>query len=126
MTNQFLDAEMLAQFRADVARMLPDTCLIERFGTSDGGGGAYEEAWTTVASGVPCRLDPKPLQGGSGIDAVAVKEVVESLYQLTIAYTADIQTGDRVTTGSVTYEIRQLHGAHSNKVSVRLIVVRID
>lgn len=126
MSDQFLDAAMLAQFRSDVAGMLPDVCTLQAFGKVDDGAGAYTEAWTTIASNVPCRLDPKPLQGGSGIDVLAQKEAVEALYQLTIAYTATIEIGYRVVTGGKTYEIRQLHGDHSNNVSIRAIVVRVE
>lgn len=120
----FLSASQLARMRADAAKMRPDTCTISSVGhTSDGAGGSTE-ALTTVAT-VSCRLDPIGTKSG-GIEVAAMREALDSMYQLTVPYDADIRVGYRITHNSKQYEIRQLSNEHSWNVSRRALVARID
>lgn len=123
----FLSDAELAMMRADVAGMLPDTCTLEVFGaTTRDATGAYTEGWTTVASNVPCRLDPIPQRSVTGMELAAAKEVVQSLFQLTVPYNTAITVDQRVVIDSVAYQIKTLHAVHSWNVDKRATVTRID
>jgi len=120
----FLSDAQLASFRADVAKLLPDTCTISSVGYTSDCAGVSTPALTTVAT-VACRVDPINSRGG-GIEAVAARQALDTMYQLTVPYDTDIRVGYKVTHNSLQYEIRQLSNQHSWKVSKRAIIARID
>lgn len=121
----FLSANQLDNMRADVARMLPDTCVISSVGHTPDGAGGDTESLTTVAT-VACRVDPVSATSDRTMVVAAMKEALDMLYQLTVPYDTDIRIGYRVTTGGKQYEIRQLSNAHSWNVSKRAIILRIE
>ena len=119
----FLSADMLSQMRADVANMLPDTAVIQTFGTvaqsSDGfAGGTYTATGTVV-----CRLDP--LGKNAAVRLALEREVTAYTYQLTVPYDTALVHNARVVVNSNTYEVIQLDVDHSWNVSKRAIVERL-
>jgi len=123
MSTLFLSDPQLAKMRADVAKMLPDTCTISSVGYTPDGAGGGAEPLTTVAT-VACRVDP--VQSRRGMEVAAMKEALDTMYQLTVPYDTDIRVGYKVTHNTKQYEIRQLSNEQSWKVSKRALIARVD
>lgn len=124
MSTLFLSDAQLTKFRADVAKMLPDTCAISSVSYASDGAGGNTETWSTVAT-VACRVDPVNTKGG-GMEAAAMREALDTMYQLTVPYDTAIDVGNRITHNSIVYEIRQLSEQHSWRVSKRCLMARVD
>jgi head-tail adaptor len=122
----FFDAETLAIMRADVARMLPDTCVIEAIsGSVPNGAGGQADTWAAVSGGtVACRVDPLKTRGDK-IVIQSLREVTELRYQLTVPYDAPITQACRVVHDTHTYQIIQLDADHSENVSKRAIIAEV-
>ena len=60
------------------------------------------------------------------MELAASREVVQSLFQLTVPYDTAITVDQRVIIDSITYEIKVLHATHSWNVDKRATVTRID
>jgi hypothetical protein len=122
MTMTYLSAAELAQMRADVVNMLPDTCDIQaKTEASDGAGGVtYTWSAVTDGAGVACRVDPL-----SGRDELAVeisRETLAEAMRLTVAWDAPLDAGERVLIGGVAWEILSKDVAHSWRVSRRAVI----
>lgn len=114
------DAE-LAQIRADVALMLPDTCnILSPAGTADGYGG-YTEAYGTVSAGVACRLDP--IQGNEQVAGAAPQDFYR--YMLTLPYGTAITIANKVVISTVEYKVVSVDAGKSWDTSRRCVVERL-
>jgi head-tail adaptor len=113
--------------RGEVARLLPDTAEIQTRTTTSDGAGGWSEAWSTAAT-VACRVDPFTRRGlaGTNIEQAGGREALRLTYTVTLPHDAPITVGTRIITGGFTYEVRQLIGEHSWRVSRRALIVRID
>lgn len=95
-----LPAETLDWLRGISAAFLPDAAAISRYTETNGPDGVAQ-SWTTIASGLPCRVSPigaaaveRPGEGAS-----VVRNVSE--WRICCEWDADITELDRVTiTGS--------------------------
>lgn len=114
-----LSVRELAQLRADIGELLPDTCdILAITRTSDGAGG-WSETTSTVASAVPCRLDfPNP-----------GKEVVSNASNtpfktgtLSMAYDQTVTTANQILKGGVTYNVIGVNAGQSWIGVVRCVV----
>jgi hypothetical protein len=121
-----LSAAQLARMRYETTRLLPDQCDIQTKTTSSDGAGGWSEVWATSAS-VGCRLDPFTRRGlaGTNIETAGEAEALRLVYLLTVPHDAPLTIAARVVTGGQTYEVRQLIGEHSWRVSRRALIVRI-
>lgn len=115
----------LSQIQSDIqAELLPDTAEVKRPGSSVDVYGNVDETAVTVAT-VACRLDP--IEGRADTTGmVAAAEAMRTWYRLTLPHNTDIEPGDHVVINSTTYEVVQLHDDHSERVSVRAMVARIE
>lgn len=104
-----LTSRELEQLRSDLSDLLPDTCTILRPTASNSNGYASETFGTAVAS-TSCRIDPN---GGGGRAVIAGREGNVTDYILTVLYNEDIENGDRVVIGAITYSVTQLFDNHS-------------
>jgi len=120
----FMTDAQLASMRESISGMLPDSCTVQQLAISGDGAGGLTESWTTRASGVACRLDPFS-QATTQLQETGQAEGFRQMYRLTLAYNATIEVGDRVFIGTMTYEVRIAHDAHSWRVSKRFIVARL-
>ena len=121
----FLGAAELARMRADVAKMMPGTAIIQALTTASDGAGGVTETWAAVTGGtVACRMDP--LNVGTQIETAGMAEAVRTEFQLTLPYDAPISAFNRVSVGGVVYEVRQLDAVHSWNVSKRLRVAVVS
>lgn len=113
----------LAKMRADVARMLPGTAIIQAVSNVSDGSGGFTETWAAVTGGtVACRVDP--IRRGVQIEQIAAQEAMEIEYQLTLPYNAPVLQGRRAVIGGTTYEIRSIDEDKSWAVSKRARIVR--
>lgn len=119
-----LSAAELAQMRADVALMLPDTCSIYRNDGTVSSTGADTDSFTLIAT-VNCRLDPVQSRAMQARELIG-REVLVSDRVLTVAYNADIQANFRVTINSENYEIVALLDDHSWRVSRRAYLAKVE
>lgn len=119
-----LSATELAAVRTEISDVfLPDTCNIERVSVVNSSG-VWSESWATQVSGAACRFDPMRRQDSAG--AVGEREAYKTRYQVTLEWDVGIQHGDRLIFNSDTYEILELYNKHSNRVSTRVVVARVD
>lgn len=109
-----LTASELAQLRADVSELLPDTCRIER-PTTGNTNGYPTETWGTAVASAACRFDPETLRLPPK-DALNDKETGVAYYKVTLTYNADVADGDRLIYSGGTYQVTQLYEAHSNRL----------
>lgn len=121
-----LTATELANMRAAQIAALPGTCTISaKTETSDGMGGRTE-SWSTVASGVACRLSPMQAMGAD-VEAVVMEHFQgRSLWQLTIPVTQAISHNNRVTVAGTTYEVVQVRDGGQWETARRVILARVD
>jgi len=117
-----IDAEMLIQMRADVAEMLPDTCVIYTPGYSPDGAGGGTVTLTNSGT-VACRVDPLKQQQQAGVDFG--QETMEVGYQLTVPYDASLAPDYQIITWGKTYQVKKLAVDHSWRVSRRAEVVEV-
>jgi len=100
--TQGLTNKELAQIRADIAGLLPDTCnILEVTRTSDGAGG-WTEAWGTATADVPCRLDFRTY-GKEVNTAYALTPYKSGI--ISMEYDETITTANRILLNSVEYNI---------------------
>ena len=118
----FLTAKELTQLRADAVDLLPDTCEIKR-PTSTNTDGYTAPTWATVNASANCRLDPENSQDNT--DVLADREGAISRYILTLEWNEDIQDGDIVVIDDTTYQVTQIHEAHSKRMVRRVRVSQI-
>lgn len=123
--SYFLDTARLTGMRADLAKMLPGTAIIQAATTAADGRGGFTETWAAVAGGtVACRLDPFP--SAQQIDVAGAQEAQRTMYTLTLPWNAPIETGNRVSVAGTIYDVRNIYGTNSWAVSRRATVTRID
>ena len=98
-----LTAAELSAMRTVQAQAMPETCTIQRSTRTANGIGEAVVTWSSVATGVACRLAPQPVSStqtplGDG------RAVVVSWW-LTVGLGVDVRSGDRVIHSSGTYEV---------------------
>lgn len=120
-----LSSDELAQLRADLNDLLPDTCDIQADSGTVDSAGHVNPSWANVATGVACRLDPFTVRSDQR-GSIAEQERTRTYYQLTLSYNTTIEYGNRVIFGSLTLEIVQLYTTHSLHGVVRALVAEIS
>ncbi|MCC6614218.1 MAG: head-tail adaptor protein [Anaerolineae bacterium] len=120
-----LSSSELAQLRADLEELLPDTCTIQADGGSVDSAGHVTPSWSNTATGVACRLDPFTVRSDSR-GVIAQQERTRTYYTLTLPYNTTIEYGNRVIFGSLTLEIVQLFTTHSLHGVVRALVAEMS
>jgi head-tail adaptor len=81
------------------------------------------KTWAT-ASTVSGRVDPYRQAIRSGDLITGDQEAGRAYYQLTIEHDADLNDGDRVIVGGVTYEVVQLHEGNALAAVKRAMLVK--
>jgi len=120
-----LTSDELAQLRADLEDLLPDTCTIQADGGSVDSAGHVTPSWSNTATGVACRLDPFTVRSDSR-GVIAQQEATRTYYTLTLPHDTTIDTGNRVIVGGLTLEIQQLFTTHSLHGVVRALVAEMS
>lgn len=123
MTNQLLTEAMLTQMRAQVSRMLPGSWIIQQIANVPDGKG-HTVPGTVAIGTVACRIDP--MNTRTQIEVVAAAEGQEIQYQATWPYNAPISEGEQGLYQGEVYQVRQLWDKHSNNVSTRGRVAKVE
>lgn len=99
----------LAQIRADLGELMPDTCyILSNSGTIDAVGSPVE-SWGTAGT-ASCRLD----FGNAGSEKVSGGEIVPfQVGVLTVPYTTTITTNSRVSHNSIQYNVTAVNDDNS-------------
>lgn len=117
----WLSAGELAQMRADVLNLLPDTCSILSVSYTSDGEGGLAEAWGTVTANVACRIDYS-----SGVETNiggAVNPYTRA--KISLPYDTTLATTNRIVSGGVTYSVTNVNNGQSWNVSVRADLERV-
>ena len=118
-----LTAKELAAMRNVSNDFLPDTCTIQGLTETIGSAGDVQRSYSTLASNVPCRLDPESNQTGETLSNLAPNATPE--YMLNIPYTQAINETDRVIVNGITYAVENVADNHSydmiNRATVKPI-----
>lgn len=114
---------MLARMRAQVAELLPDSCVISAPGGSVNSFGEYVPSMT-VQGTVDCRLDPLRQRGD--VVKAAAQETLVAEYVLTLPYNAPVGADYQFVIGGDTYQLITMADDHSWRVSRKLYVSRTD
>jgi hypothetical protein len=117
----WLSSAELAQMRADVLELLPDTCSILSVSYTSDGEGGLTEAWGTAYANVACRIDFT-----SGVETNiggAVNPYTRA--KISLPYDTVLATTNRILTGGYTYAITSINNGQSWNVSVRAELERV-
>lgn len=99
----------IAQARADLAGLLPDTCTIQQATVTSDGGGGQTRSWTDLATDVACRLSPAvaPASSSRSTGTALIGDRLEptTTHIITLTAGTTIATGDRVIIGATTFEV---------------------
>lgn len=117
-----LSARELAQMRADIEELMPDTCdILEVAYTSDGEGG-MTEAWGTATASVTCRLDYR--SGTEKITGSAIQPYSKAV--LSIPYDETLTTSNRVYANGYTFAVVSVNAGQSWDVVTRAELERVE
>lgn len=121
-----LTADQLASMKLTQVAAMPGTCSILALTENSDGMGGRTESWSTVASGVPCRLSPMQAMG-TDVEAVVMERFQgRSLWQLTVPVTQAISHNNRVTVAGTVYEVVQVRDGGQWETARRVILARVD
>ncbi len=98
-----LGAGELGSIRREVNATLEDTCTIQRVTITRTADGAEVEAWTTLASAVPCRVAPSGYQTSEPV--VGGQQVQQATYIVTLQADTDITARDRILWNGRTFNV---------------------
>lgn len=102
-----LSASELAQIRADIETLLPDTCnILQETRVSDSQGG-WSSTWGTVTGGsvIPCRIDYST--GNETLTGEALKPYQTAV--VSMAYDQVITTAHRIEINSVQHTVHSVN-----------------
>ena len=119
------DAE-LASIRADVADLMPDTCIIITVTNTPDTMGGYTQGTAAAAGGtVNCRLDAKIINTLRASESKAAGGI-QPFHQfiLTVPYDTTISTENQVQKGSEVYNVISVDADKSWKGAVRVMLER--
>lgn len=103
-------------------RYLTDTCTTARRNTTSDGAGGTTASWVTIATAVPCNLQPNPRLGEETMVAAGTQG--RSRYRLYVNTDVDLQARDRVTMADgAVLEVVGSETARTNEVLMDFDVV---
>jgi len=124
--NIGLTAAELASIRADIADLLPDTCIILAVTNTADGFGGYTAGTAAVAGGtVNCRIDAKIINTLRASESKAAGGI-QPFHQfiLTVPYDTTISTNNQVQKGTEVYNVISVDADKSWKGAVRVVLER--
>ncbi|MEY2653479.1 MAG: hypothetical protein RLZZ524_506 [Pseudomonadota bacterium] len=116
-----LTTAQLEGMRATLERSLPGTAVITRRTWASDGGGGGTAGYSAVGT-APCRLSPS---GQTPLEADIASQVQgRAPYMVTLATDTDVQSGDRITTDSRTFEVLKAL-SRDWEISLRVVCVEL-
>lgn len=110
----------LDAMRADIADLLPDSCIISTLGQTADGQGGFTEAWTPAGT-VACRIDN--MSGGKS--NVGASQQPFSGWVLSVPYDTDLTEANQVQVNGETYNVLAVDYDKSWPVVLRASVGRV-
>lgn len=109
---------MLADMRASINELMPDTCdILSLTATADGQGGV-SQTWAASSTNVKCRLDV--ISKREATTGGAVQQFTG--YVLSLPYDTTINDTDRVEIDDITYAVTGLNDGQSWKAVKRVML----
>jgi hypothetical protein len=112
----------LADMRAAIQQLLPDTCNLLSPTHSPDGMGGEATAWGTVGTALACRLDVS--MGREVLAGGAVRHFVS--YMLSLPYDTTVEPTYRVEAGSSTFAVKSVNLEQSWSAVRRVELERIE
>ena len=117
-----LTARELAQMRADIEDLLPDTCdILSVMYTADSEGG-FAEAWGTATANVHCRIDFR--SGRETLTGGAIQPYSKAV--LSVPYNTALSLTNRVKSGTYVWSILSINDGQSWQAVKRAELERIE
>ena len=117
-----LTARELAQMRADIEDLMPDTCdILSVAYTSDGEGG-MTEAWGTALADVACRVDYR--SGSEKMTGGAIQPYNKAV--ISLPYTTALTTKHRVKLDDFVWAVLSVNEGQSWDVVRRAELERVE
>ena len=112
--------------RTELETTLPDTCIIERRALVADSIGGRTESWAAAGT-VACRLSPSggPSATGGSEQERAGQIAAIADWTVTLPAGTDVTEVDRLSIGSVTYEVSAIRSTRSDEISTRVEAVKI-
>lgn len=119
-----LSNQVLAMMRAQTARFLTETCLIEAEELNTGEFGEALHTRTVVAADVPCRV----IQSRQGIRPTAAEvgnqESIVDEYRLIVPYGTALAVDQIVTVGAAEYQVVALVTERTDETDAQAVITR--
>ena len=119
-----IPAQVVAMLQTVTAKFLTETALIEVETTSVGQWGQPVTLWQTVASEVACRVITATAQTSATAQQVGSQEALVDTYRIIAPYGTAFATNQRVTVGSVVYQVVGLVTDRTDETDTQAILVR--
>ena len=117
-----LTARELAQMRADIEDLMPDTCdILSVAYTSDGEGG-MAETWGTALANVACRIDYR--SGSEKVTGGAIQSYSKAV--LSVPYNTALTTKHRVKLDDYVWAVLSLNDGQSWQAVKRAELERVQ
>ena len=123
-----LPATVLGSMRATVESLMTDTCKIEVGADSVGEmGEVLQDQYTTVASGVTCRVISLGNRYSESARTIGEREVITEAYRLIVPYGTALDVNQRITltSDSSVYQVVDLNTERTDRTDRQAIMVRI-
>ena len=117
-----LTARELAQMRADIEDLFPDTCDILSVAYTADSEGGFAEAWGTATAGVHCRIDYR--SGTERMTGGAIQPYNKAV--ISLPYNTTISTTNRIKSGGYTWAIVSLNDGQSWQAVKRAELERVE
>ena len=117
-----LTAKELAQMRADIEDLMPDTCDILRVAYTSDGEGGMTEAWGTALADVACRVDYR--SGSEKVTGGAIQPYNKAV--ISLPYTTALTTKHRVKLDDFVWSVLSVNEGQSWDVVRRAELERVE
>ena len=117
-----LTARELAQMRADIEDLFPDTCDILTVAYTSDSEGGFAEAWGTATAGVKCRIDYR--SGTERMTGGAIQPYNKAV--ISLPYNTTISATNRIKSGAYTWSILSLNDGQSWQAVKRAELERVE
>jgi head-tail adaptor len=103
-----ISSGLLDYLRTVQNAFLPELASVSRYTETNGPDG-IEQGWTTIASGLPCRVSSRTLSASEGIGGAEQERAIGD-WRIWLEAFTDVTVRDRLVIGSRTFEVKRVEG----------------
>lgn len=119
-----LPSALLSQLRAITAQYLKDTCTIQSLVNNRGQyGEVIADGWSTVASGVACRIITERDTRKAG-ELVGGQEALVDTYKIIVPVGTALAANQRIVCNGLTYDVVNLITGRTDETDEQAVIVR--